>query len=71
MIGEREIMIDVLQVLLPSGILYTWYMAVQDSMYLYEQVRTLLATWRYKKPQNGMYQYVLTHEITRSIRTSM
>jgi hypothetical protein len=26
-----------------SGILYTWYLAVQDGMYLYEPVRTLLA----------------------------
>jgi hypothetical protein len=41
-----------------SGIL--WYMVVQDSMYQYEPVRTLLATWQYEKPQNGKYQYVLT-----------
>ncbi len=45
-----------------SGILYTWYMAVQGSLYWYIPVRTLLATWRYEKPQNGTvtYQYVLT-----------
>ena len=46
-------------------------MAVQDGMYRYEPVRTLLATWRYEKPQNGTYQYVLTYEIPRSVRTSM
>jgi hypothetical protein len=34
-------------------ILYTWYMAVQDGMYHYEPVRTLLATWRYEKHQSG------------------
>ncbi len=43
-----------------SGILYTCYMEVQGSMFWYIAVRTLLATWRYKKPQNGTYQYVLT-----------
>jgi hypothetical protein len=37
------------------GILYTWYMVVQDCLYQYEPVRTLLATWRYENPQNGMY----------------
>jgi hypothetical protein len=43
-----------------SGILYTWYMAVQGSLYWYIPVRTLLATWRYEKPHFGTYQYVLT-----------
>ncbi len=43
-----------------SGILYTWYMAVQGRLYWYIPVRTLLATWQYEKPQNGTYQYVLT-----------
>ncbi len=45
-----------------SGILYrstlTWYKAVQDGMYWYEPVRTLLDTRPYEKPQNGTYQYV-------------
>jgi hypothetical protein len=43
-----------------SGILYTWYKAVQGGMYWYEPVRTLLDTRRYEKPQNGTYPYVLT-----------
>jgi hypothetical protein len=43
-----------------SGILYTWYKAVQDGMYWYEPVRTLLDTRPYEKPQNGTYQYVPT-----------
>ncbi len=43
-----------------SGILYTWYKAVQDGMYWYKPVRTLLDTRPYEKPQNGTYQYVPT-----------
>ena len=43
-----------------SGILYTWYKAVQGGMYWYVPVRTLLDTWPYEKPQNGTYQYVPT-----------
>ncbi len=59
-----------------SGILYTWYMVVQGGMYRLEPVRTLLATWRYEKPQNGhgTYQYyVLTRtlEILGSVHTGM
>jgi hypothetical protein len=46
--------------IISSGILYTWYMAVQGSMYRYIPVCTLLVTWRYEKRQNGTYQYVLT-----------
>jgi hypothetical protein len=43
-----------------SGIVYTWYMAVQGSLYWYIPVRTLLATWWYEKPHFGTYQYILT-----------
>ncbi len=45
-----------------SGILYTWYKAVQDAMYWYKPawVRTLLDTRPYEKPQNGTYQYIPT-----------
>ncbi len=47
-------------IILTSGILYPWYMAVQGGMYWYEPVRTLVDTRRYQKPQNGTYQYILT-----------
>jgi hypothetical protein len=43
-----------------SGILYTWYKAVQDGMYWYEPVSTLLDTRQYEKPQNGTDQYTPT-----------
>jgi hypothetical protein len=43
-----------------SGILYTWYKAVQGGMYWYKPVCTLLYTRPYEKPQNGTYQYVPT-----------
>ncbi len=34
----------------PSGILYTWYMMVQGSLYWYipASARTLLATWQWR-----------------------
>ena len=41
-----------------SGILYPWYKVVQDGMYWYEPVRTLVDTRPYKKPQIGTKQYV-------------
>ncbi len=42
-------------------------MAVQDCMYRYEPVRTLLATWQYEKAQNGTYRYVLPPVIPRLV----
>ena len=54
-----------------SGILYPWYKVVQDGMYWYEPVRTLVDTRPYKKPQIGTRQYVLTSVIPRSVRTGM
>jgi hypothetical protein len=54
-----------------SGILYTWYVVVQDCMYLYEPVCTFLATWQYKKPLNGTYQSLLPQVIPRSVHTGM
>jgi hypothetical protein len=44
-----------------SGILYTWYMVVQGSMFWYIPVRTLLATWRYE----------IRNENFKMVRTSM
>jgi hypothetical protein len=58
-------------VLSTSGILYPWYKVVQDGMYWYEPVRTLVDTRPYKKPQIGTRQYVLTSVIPRSVRTGM
>jgi hypothetical protein len=40
-------------------------------MYWYELVGTLLATWWYKKPQNGTYLLVLPPVIPRSVLTGM
>jgi hypothetical protein len=54
-----------------SGILYPLYKVVQDGMYWYEPVRTLVDTRPYKKPPIGTRQYVLPYVIPRSVRTGM
>jgi hypothetical protein len=44
---------------------------VQDGIYWYEPVRTLVDTRPYKKPQIGTKQYVLTLVISRSVRSTV
>jgi hypothetical protein len=60
LVNDSGLDFDILVRTSTSGILYTWYKAVQDGMYWYEPVRTLLDIRPNKKPQNGTYQYLPT-----------